>query len=103
METDEIVKALDTFGELYFGKGDFNWHTKELHNGQLGTFERDPGPYDDDWIFHPYENQEEAKMFWNAILMMKAWLADRYGISEGQRKIGLYESYKKDLEKDFIK
>lgn len=42
-------------------------------------------------------------MFWNAILMMKAWLADRYGISEGQCKVGLYESYKKDLEKDFIK
>lgn len=103
METDEIVKALDAFGERYFGKGDFDRHTKETHEGQIGTFERVPGLYDDDWIFHPYENQEEAKMFWNAILMMKAWLADRYGISEGQCKVGLYESYKKDLEKNFIK
>lgn len=95
----EALEFLDNLEEEYFGKEHSDHKTNIIRDGQVGTLdEYRSSPYDEDWEFKPYENQEEAKNIHNSIEYLREYLYKK----KKERAIAKYEAikdfeYKKEL------
>ena len=77
-EINETLKAIDDIDRYYFGKVDDST-TRQFKDNQFGYYEVEVGPYDDEYTFHPYNDQERMKTIYNTLKKKK------------KRKKGVYE------------
>lgn len=74
------MEAIDFIDERYFGDID-NSYRRQFKDGELGCqigyYKIEEGPYDDDFIFCPYKDQEKMKAIYNVLKILRRDLSER--------------------------
>lgn len=70
------MEAIDFIDEIYFGNID-NSYSRQFKDGQLGYYKIEEGPYDDDFTFCPYSNQEKMKAIYNVLKILRRDFSER--------------------------
>jgi len=74
MTPTETLKALDEIEKDYFGKDTYDYKVNVVRENLLGTLhEERVSAYDEEKVFEPYSNQEEAVKIHNAIEVLKEY------------------------------
>lgn len=73
-EINEIIKAIDAIDKDYFGEDD---PRNRFKDNQIGYYHVEVGPYDDEYTFYPYSNQEEMKNINNVLNILKKDFSER--------------------------
>lgn len=69
-EINETLKTIDDIDKHYFGKIDDNT-TRQFKDNQFGYYDVEVGPYDDEYTFHPYDDQERMKTIYNTLNIIR--------------------------------
>ena len=75
-EINETLKAIDDIDRYYFGKVDDST-TRQFKDNQFGYYEVEVGPYDDEYTFHPYNDQERMKTIYNTLNIVRKDFSER--------------------------
>lgn len=73
---NEIIKAIDTIEEDYFGSVEDN-PRRRFKDNQIGYYHVEVGHYDDEYTFYPYSNQEEMKSINNVLNILRKDFSER--------------------------
>lgn len=75
MDYEKVLNALSEIEKSYFGQdSDLNEVHKVRYDGKIGTYSITVGAYDDEYEFHPYSDQEEAKRIHNALIALRDYV-----------------------------
>lgn len=69
-EINETLKAIDDIDEHYFGDLDDST-TRKFKDNQFGYYDVEVGPYDDEYTFHAYDDQERMKTIYNTLNIIR--------------------------------
>ena len=73
---NKTMETIDFIDEMYFGNID-NSHSRKFKDGQLGYYKIESGPYNDDFTFHPYDDQEKMKAIFNVLKILRRDFSER--------------------------
>lgn len=73
-EINKIIEAIDAIDKDYFGEDDPRSRFKD---NQIGYYHVEVGPYDDEYTFYPYSNQEEMKNINNVLNILRKDFSER--------------------------
>lgn len=75
-EINGTLKAIDDIDEYYFGKIDDST-TRQFKDNQFGYYDVEVGPYDDEYTFHAYDDQERMKTIYNTLNIIRKDFSER--------------------------
>lgn len=70
----KIIEAIDAIDKDYFDEEN---HKNRFKDNQIGYYHVEVGPYDDEYTFYPYSNQEEMKNINNVLNILKKDFSER--------------------------
>lgn len=74
MNYEKVLESLSEIEKSYFGKDSDYHEVHKIHDGKIGTYSITVGAYDDEYEFHPYSDQEEAKRIHNALIALRSYV-----------------------------
>lgn len=70
----KIIEAIDDIDKDYFDEEN---PRNRFKDNQIGYYHVEVGPYDDEYTFYPYSNQEEMKNINNVLNILKKDFSER--------------------------
>lgn len=75
MDYEKVLESLSEIEKSYFGQDSNLYEVHKIsHDGKIGTYSITVGAYDDEYEFHPYSDQEEAKRIHNALIALRSYV-----------------------------